>query len=401
MATIDLVGQSSSINRPISSDAIQLVTKNSLVYQENANEKLGLSLLTLKNERVEDLTKLKRRDRFNYIDLPGHHIYYFETIEQVKAFYNKNHNDNCQILVGPEFSVQKNIFPALSTETGILNLTTGEQTFVAGPADVPAKITQLLNNTDNQQYLYLIYISDATPATSIGESDFESGNINAIRISSKITTIGANAFKKCTSLKKIIIDKPIDSIEGAPWGAPKECDIDWMGINEDKINYVDYDEGVTSYFNNLTALKTFCNQTQITSGYIVIGNNFDTSTIFVDKQHITLLNLNDGTTKIVSYPADASAIMKNNPNAHYYVHMGDNVSTPTTIGADDFTTDNLSILRINSGITHIAKTSFERCTSLQKIIIDKSQGAFTNLVVNNAPWGAPVSCEVVWKTAES
>ena len=47
-------------------------------------------------------------------------------------------------------------------------------------------------------------------------------------ISDKIETIEANAFYNCSHLTEITIDKPYNSISGAPWGATK-ANITWRG----------------------------------------------------------------------------------------------------------------------------------------------------------------------------
>ena len=44
-------------------------------------------------------------------------------------------------------------------------------------------------------------------------------NLQSIEIPSSVTTIGYHCFNTCTNLQTIYIDKPTDSIAGAPWGA--------------------------------------------------------------------------------------------------------------------------------------------------------------------------------------
>jgi len=53
----------------------------------------------------------------------------------------------------------------------------------------------------------------------------------------------------------------------------------------------------------------------------------------------------------------------------------------------------LKVLKIPSTINSngINVHMFERCTELEKIIINKAEGSITG-----APWGAPASCQIVW-----
>lgn len=65
--------------------------------------------------------------------------------------------------------------------------------------------------------------------TSIGSSVFYGCSaLSKINIPSSVTTIGSGAFTNCNSLVEIAIDRPQDSISGAPWGAPNATVV-WTG----------------------------------------------------------------------------------------------------------------------------------------------------------------------------
>lgn len=51
--------------------------------------------------------------------------------------------------------------------------------------------------------------------------------LTLMKIPTSVTTIGNNAFTGCENLTNIYINKPEDSISGAPWGAPETCEIHW------------------------------------------------------------------------------------------------------------------------------------------------------------------------------
>lgn len=62
-----------------------------------------------------------------------------------------------------------------------------------------------------------------------GEAFWYCGILETIEIPSTVTYIGADVFKSCWELKKIIIHKPAGSISGAPWGAYPYPEIIWTG----------------------------------------------------------------------------------------------------------------------------------------------------------------------------
>ena len=62
--------------------------------------------------------------------------------------------------------------------------------------------------------------SKCTQLTTIGKcAFFGCWSMPEIKLPSTITTIGDSAFSNCYELEAIYIDKPKDSISGAPWGA--------------------------------------------------------------------------------------------------------------------------------------------------------------------------------------
>lgn len=66
--------------------------------------------------------------------------------------------------------------------------------------------------------------------TKIGNNAFQvCPSLTEITIPASVTEIGTNAFIKTSALAKITINKPENSISGAPWGAPDTCEIIWNG----------------------------------------------------------------------------------------------------------------------------------------------------------------------------
>ena len=64
--------------------------------------------------------------------------------------------------------------------------------------------------------------------TSISAYAFQDCKLlEVVHIPANIETIDAQACSGCTSLADIHVDKPADSIENAPWGAPDTATIHW------------------------------------------------------------------------------------------------------------------------------------------------------------------------------
>lgn len=75
-------------------------------------------------------------------------------------------------------------------------------------------------------------ITFETPSslTSIGMQVFQDQkHLQSITIPASVETIGEECFDGCEALETITINKPEDSIEGAPWGAPETTQIIWNG----------------------------------------------------------------------------------------------------------------------------------------------------------------------------
>ena len=55
-------------------------------------------------------------------------------------------------------------------------------------------------------------------------------NLNEIEIPSSVDLIGSSCFSQNGQLERIIVNKPKDSITGAPWGATKgDRVVIWQG----------------------------------------------------------------------------------------------------------------------------------------------------------------------------
>ena len=70
------------------------------------------------------------------------------------------------------------------------------------------------------EYDKLTSIDVPDSVTSIESSAFSGcSGLTSVRIGNGITSIKSNVFYGCTALTDIYIDKPEDSVSGAPWGA--------------------------------------------------------------------------------------------------------------------------------------------------------------------------------------
>lgn len=62
---------------------------------------------------------------------------------------------------------------------------------------------------------------------TIGDRICDSSNITELYIPTSVESIGLNAFTELVNLKKITVDKPSQSLDGAPWGAPN-AEVKWI-----------------------------------------------------------------------------------------------------------------------------------------------------------------------------
>ena len=93
--------------------------------------------------------------------------------------------------------------------------------------ELPSGVTSIGNNAFNRTAFTKFVVPESV--TSIGMGTFAyCSNLQEIEIPSGVTSINSLAFAGCTNLTKITINKPENSISGAPWGATNATVI-WTG----------------------------------------------------------------------------------------------------------------------------------------------------------------------------
>ena len=88
----------------------------------------------------------------------------------------------------------------------------------------PCQITELPYSCFSNQYYstpnLLTSITIPNSVKILGQNCFYNCGLTSINIPNSVTSIGNDCFAQCDGLATIYIDKPTDSIVGAPWGAP-------------------------------------------------------------------------------------------------------------------------------------------------------------------------------------
>ena len=92
---------------------------------------------------------------------------------------------------------------------------------------LPNSVTKLESGFNHCQSLSEITLSSALTTLPM-MCFYNCKSLPSITIPSSITSFGYNCFGGCDNLTTIIINKPQDSITGAPWGAPNATVI-WNG----------------------------------------------------------------------------------------------------------------------------------------------------------------------------
>lgn len=110
--------------------------------------------------------------------------------------------------------------------------------FVFDDATGPAVGTyEPFNNTDDSMASHVIEMSmsERTRVSVLYSSYIKKfTNLKTLYVPSNVMTFQVNSgdvsmFRNNTSLEKIIINKPENSISGAPWGAPDTTQVVWTG----------------------------------------------------------------------------------------------------------------------------------------------------------------------------
>ena len=183
--------------------------------------------------------------------------------------------------------------------------------------------------------------------TSIGSNAFyRCSNLTNIELPEGVTSIRNEAFRACTSLEKINLPEGITTIETLTF---YDCR---------SLTNIELPKGVTSIENgafwscrNLTNIK-------IPEGVTYIAEN-----TFNDCRKLTNIEIPKGVTSI-------------GKSAFFSCESLTNIEIPkgvTSIGIQAFAQcDNLTNIEIPAGVTSIGDSTFIRCHSLTKVIIPKT-----------------------------
>lgn len=439
---------SNELSRAYIGDAIKWIEPYRFVYDETKVYIIELD---------DDL----KRTRTHYV---------FDTVQEAKAYiYDQLSGFEYEIRIGelvtPSVDISEGYFSTRwtygATDSRLRKLSIyGGITNILSNAFYNANslVSVLLGNTVTSIGAYAFYFCDelnyiqlGTSLTSIANQAFNGcSSLTSINIPSSVTTIGSSGtFSQCTNLQTIYIDKPINSIPDAPWGAPNTTEIIWAGYDSTKIAVLELDQyyndvGDPSYYETasdaINAIKNGsadmygmyvgenCGVTTIPSGAFAnsskIGKFIQGSitTIsdgaFYKASNLKYVELSDGLLSIgygafnsapfeeLTIPSTvtsfANGVIQSCPNLRSFTIP----SCVTVIASSEFMScQSLSEVIIPSSVTSIASNAFSGTTSLEEITIPSSvveigSGAFggsslTLITINKpensitgAPWGA-------------
>ena len=213
------------------------------------------------------------------------------------------------------------------------------------------------------------YNNQEFTVTSIGANAFSNCNsLKEINIPSSVTSIGYGAFSGCTNLAKVNIPEGVTSIEGCTF------------YNCTNLTNVNIPKGVTS-IGGLAFMQSNLANVNIPESVTSIGN-----AAFFNCRNLTKVNIPEGVTSIEGYTFSSC----------YSLSEITIPSSVTSIGNRAFNgCTNLAKVNILEGVTSIGEESFLNCNSLNEITIPSSvtsigKSAFsgcTNLAEVNIPEG--------------
>ena len=196
---------------------------------------------------------------------------------------------------------------------------------------VPGTVTY-----DNQEFT----------VTSIDANVFSNCNsLKEINIPSSVTVIGYGAFSGCTNLAKVNIPEGVTSIEGCTF------------YNCTNLTNVNIPKGVTS-IGGLAFMQSNLANVNIPESVTSIGN-----AAFFNCRNLTKVNIPEGVTSIEGYTFSSC----------YSLSEITIPSSVTSIGSRAFNgCTNLAKVNILEGVTSIGEESFLNCNSLNEITIPSS-----------------------------
>ena len=196
---------------------------------------------------------------------------------------------------------------------------------------VPGTVTY-----DNQEFT----------VTSIDANVFSNCNsLKEVNIPSSVTVIGYGAFSGCTNLAKVNIPEGVTSIEGCTF------------YNCTNLTNVNIPKGVTS-IGGLAFMQSNLANVNIPESVTSIGN-----AAFFNCRNLTKVNIPEGVTSIEGYTFSSC----------YSLSEITIPSSVTSIGSRAFNgCTNLAKVNILEGVTSIGEESFLNCNSLNEITIPSS-----------------------------
>ncbi len=221
-------------------------------------------------------------------------------------------------------------------------------------------------------------------------------SLATVRIGKGITSIASSAFNSCSTLTDIYIDKPENSISGAPWGAPNSPTIHWntplpsegLEFYKDEYGYI-YVSGIGTctdtdivipdkygaFYVDRIAKSAFDGCSSITSVRISDKITRIDDFAFFNCPNLTSVNIGNGVTEIMyrvfGYCSNLTSVTIGNSITHIGNFAFEHCSSLTSI-------------TIPNNVTNIGEGAFEGCTNLTDIYINKPKDS-----ISGAPWRAP------------